>query len=223
MSANIDKAYWLGRWDRNETGWHQAEVEPNLINEFGELKATRVLVPLCGKSLDLIWLLSKGHEVIGVEMSPLACRAFFSENAIPFEKSVEDKFDVYRGKRITIYNGDVFDLTSRTLGPIGAIYDRAALIAMPEETRIKYVSHMIQLLRACAKKGDFDFLQIVLERVPSTLSGPPFSVSLSEMKKLYGDVCKAELVSRERLEEGVNNDHESIIFESVYRLQLLDK
>ncbi len=208
MPARCDKVgpmeqnYWLGRWERGETGWHQDEAEPRLIEAFSDLGPTRVLVPLCGKSRDLAWLASRGHEVIGVELSERACRAFFEENKIPFSVTPEGRFTAYRGERITILNGNIFDLGPEELGEFGALYDRAALIALPPETRTRYAAHLLELIRKRGKKRDFRFLQIILYRSPEDREGPPFSVSEAEVKRFYGSDFEITQTSREQFPMG---------------------
>ena len=222
----MEKNYWIGRWDRHETGWHQQEVEPGLIAGFSQVQPTRVLVPLCGKSLDLKWLHSQGHEVIGVELSALACGEFFAENQMQFQQSTEGAFEVFRGDRITLYNGDFFKFGPGQLGEIGALYDRAALIALPPDMRSRYATHLIQLIRSClirsligncSKKDGFNFLQIALEQTPPNLSSPPFSVSAQEIEILYGKDFEIHQLSRERVGEPGET---TVTMESVYKLYL---
>lgn len=198
MESSI-KQYWLGRWQRGETGWHQSEVEPGLTANFAHLAPTRIFVPLCGKSLDLIWLASRGHEVMGVELSEQAVREFFKENQIACHESVRGNFKLFHGGGITILNGDFFELTPQDLGDIGAVYDRAALIALPPELRRSYAAKMIQLLDACAHPDTFELLQIVLERTPHDPKGPPYSISTSELEVLYGKSFQIQSISREFL------------------------
>lgn len=192
--------YWIGRWERGETGWHQAEAEPALRERFKDQPPSRVFVPLCGKSLDLKWLEERGHDVIGVELSELACRAFFQENGLEFRESSRGGFRVFSGGRITLFCGDFFALTPELLGPIGAVYDRAALIALPPELRASYASHLTGLIGDAAKAPSFRFLQILLERTPHDSNGPPFSVTGEELRALYGGKFRIELLSRGRAE-----------------------
>jgi thiopurine S-methyltransferase len=209
----MEPNFWLGRWQRGETGWHQDEVEPGLIAGFAGVSPTRVLVPLCGKSLDLAWLASQGHEVIGVELSPMACEAFFSENKIPFTKSGHGAFTRYQSERLTILNGNFFDLSANELGRIGAIYDRAALIALPLELREKYAAHLTQLVKTCGHAPDFHFLQIILQRTPQDEKGPPFSISPSELERLYSQSFELRHRSSERLPALATEGSEKPAFE----------
>jgi thiopurine S-methyltransferase len=214
MTKDDGRQYWAGRWKRGETGWHQTEVEPGLTSNFSKFSPTRVFVPLCGKSLDLVWLASQGHEVIGVEFTEQGILEFFEENQIQYQLSTRGKFKVFQGGRFTILNGDFFDLEASDLGSIGAVYDRAALIALPLETRRRYASKMIQLLKQCAHRDSFSFLQIVLERTPSDDKGPPYSVSNSEIRDLYGKAFQIQPISREALpmESGSSSQTEECVY-----------
>ncbi len=201
--TNFD--YWKGRWDRGETGWHQSEVEPTLVAHFSGLKPTRVFVPLCGKSLDLIWLASQGHEVIGVELSEKAVLEFFDGNGIPFQRTSMGALTRYQGNGITIFRGDFFELSAAQLGAIGAVYDRAALIALPSEVRARYAAHMIRLLNEASKTDQLKFLQLVLERTPTDDRGPPYSVSEHEIRALYKGTFEITPLSRVAVDMGDSN------------------
>lgn len=208
--------FWKGRWERGEIGWHQTEVEPGLITHFGDLKPTRVLVPLCGKSLDLAWLASQGHEVLGVELSELAVRSFFSEQGLSPTVSARGKLTAYTAGSVTILQGDFFDLSPGDLaGPIGALYDRAALIALPQPMRARYAAHLSTLVRRNAASG-FTHLQLVLERTPHDEEGPPHSVPETEIRALYGALYQITCLGRELL----NEDGERRIEECTYRMTL---
>jgi len=191
--------FWIGRWERGETGWHQTEVEPGLVTHFPKIAPTRVLVPLCGKSLDLKWLADQGHEVIGVELSEFAVRAFFADHGLTTTETQDGPYRAFCSGRITLLQGDFFDLDARLLGRIGAIYDRAALIALPPELRARYATHLQSLIRQCGEK-DFVQLQIVLERTPTDPVGPPFSIPGPEIESLYATQMTIQPVSRELLE-----------------------
>jgi len=189
--------YWKDRWNKGDTGWHQTEVEPNLIQHFNELEPTRVFVPLCGKSLDLKWLVEQGHFVIGVEASELAVEQFFAEHHIPFQRELKGGLTLYKGEKIEIYCGDFFALTPQLLGTVGAVYDRAALIALPQQIRTSYAIKMTDLLSESLKQSPFLFLQILLQRNPHDENGPPHSIQTTELEQLYRGVFHCKLLSRE--------------------------
>jgi thiopurine S-methyltransferase len=213
----LSNEYWLNRWRNGQTGWHQTEVEPALIQWFSGRPKARIFVPLCGKSLDLKWLMDEGHEVVGCELSREACEGFLKENALDFTVSQSGKFTVYRGPSLTLFNGDIFDLVSETVGKIDAIYDRAALIALSANERAKYSNHLMNQVLPATLSPTFEWLQIILTRSPTDLSGPPFSVTFEEVRSLYGGTFKVALVSREKIE--MTESAESTTEECVYLLR----
>ena len=212
-----DQNFWIDRWKRQETGWHQKEVEPALIQNFAGQSGGRVLVPLCGKTLDMAWLADHGHEVIGVELSSQACDEFFLEQKLKPEVSSSKNFKVYRTPKLTIFQGDFFDFTSEQAGDLTAIYDRAALIALPPYTQKLYAVHLKQLSLGSRLKSNFHILQIAIEKTDEDDGeGPPFSVSFEELKRLYGDHFEISLLSHSAVVLGGKLPKNAE--ESVYRL-----
>lgn len=179
----MNKNYWQQRWKCNEIGFNQ--TQPNLLMQryFPELnlkKGARVFVPLCGKSIDMIWLASQGVRVVGIELNEQACEAFFKENNIPFKQTEVDNFIIFQADEIVLFAGDFFELNKYTLGQIDAVYDRAALIALPENVRKMYSAHMMSLLEPSAK-----ILLITTSYDQTQMQGPPFSVDEMEVKALF--------------------------------------
>lgn len=146
-----DNALWQQCWRERRTGFHQTTVNP-LLERFwpalGLAPGSRVFVPLCGKSLDMLWLARQGLTVIGVELSPVAVRAFFKENRLQPRRRPAGDLTLWEQGAIQILCGDYFALTSADLGPIDVVYDRAALTALPEEARRRYVAHLGNLVPA---------------------------------------------------------------------------
>lgn len=179
----MDPQFWHERWEANRIGFHLAEVHGSLQCFWPRLTLARdacVLVPLCGKSLDMIWLAGEGHRVIGVEISPIAVEAFFQENALRPERTERRAFLVWRQDAIELRQGDFFDLAPEDLVQVDAIYDRASLIAMPAEMREPYVAHLMRVT-----PPGTPILLVTLEYDQGEMSGPPFSVSESEVEALY--------------------------------------
>ncbi len=147
-----DKQRWLQMWHKQQTGeFHQTRVNKYLARFWPALdiaRGNRVFVPLCGKSLDMIWLAEQGCDVIGVELSPIAVAAFFRENHLRVSKRRMGAFTLWRHANISILCGDYFALTRAELGHIDTVYDRAALTALPEDIRILYVAHLQHLIAA---------------------------------------------------------------------------
>ena len=149
-----DNERWQQCWRDRETDFHQRIVNPHLVKFWSSLQLTatdRVFVPLCGKSLDMIWLAAQGHQVVGVELSPLAVRAFFRENRIQATRRKVGEFVIWQHKNISILCGDFFRLTAADLGEIAAVFDRASLTALPDDIRAAYLEHLRLILPAACK------------------------------------------------------------------------
>lgn len=143
--TNGDNQLWLQTWRDKQIDFHQTSVNQLLTRFWPSLhlpRASRVFVPLCGKSLDMLWLAQQGHDVIGVELSPVAVRAFFKDNRLQAKKCRVGGFTLWRHGRISILCGDYFALNKTDLGRIDTVYDRAALTALPEELRGQYVAQL---------------------------------------------------------------------------------
>lgn len=148
-----DNHLWLQCWRDQHTEFHQAAVNTMLTEFWPSLHlpaGSRIFVPLCGKSLDMLWLAQQGYDVIGVELSPLAVRAFFKENRLLPRKQKRGAFTFWQHGKLSILCGDYFALSAADLGAIDAVYDRAALTALPEDLRIHYVSRLRQIISAKA-------------------------------------------------------------------------
>lgn len=88
---------------------------------------------------------------------------------------------LYQAPSLDIFVGDLFDLTGENLGPVDAVYDRAALVALPESMRRRYAAHLSQITRKAPR------LLICFEYDQSQLEGPPFSIDDREVKEIYGE------------------------------------
>lgn len=175
--------FWHERWEQGQIGFHQQEINAYLTTHWAELglpDGVPVFVPLCGKSLDMLWLREQGHPVFGIELSRKAVEAFFHENEIEPSVNETERFVEYSREQLTLFAGDYFQLNSSDLGQIQAVFDRAALIALPPEMRADYVTHMATLLQPGAH-----ILLVTMHYPQGTLEGPPFSVEDSEVQALY--------------------------------------
>ncbi|MGR6737861.1 thiopurine S-methyltransferase [Pseudomonas chlororaphis] len=176
--------FWHKRWEQNQIGFHLSEVNPYLQRYWPQLElapGSRVLVPLCGKSLDLSWLASQGHQVLGIELSEKAIQDFFSEQQLQPQVSLRGGFKVYEYGPIQLWCGDFFALRATDVADCQALYDRAALIALPPEMRERYAAHLQSILpQGC--QG----LLITLDYDQVLMAGPPFAVLDDEVKALLG-------------------------------------
>ncbi len=183
---------WHSRWSEGRIGFHEGRPNTFLQRNTARLGgAQRVFVPLCGKAEDLVFLAAQGHQVIGVELVEDAVRAFFAEHRLTPTVSARGPFTEYQAGAVTLLSGDFFACTSALLGGVTALYDRAALIALPDDLRRRYVAHLRALMPA-GSPG----LVITVEYPQAEMSGPPFSVSEAELRALYAGL------TLERLEVG---------------------
>lgn len=185
----MEEDFWQARWQENEIGFHEEQENALLLGFFDRLnlkKNDRVFLPLCGKSLDLDWLVSQEFRVVGVEFNKEAVEDVFARlNLVPVVESVGPLLR-YRADAIDIFVGDFFELTEDMLGKVNAVYDRAALIALPNATRPRYARHLAELTTSAPQ------LLITLDYDQTQMAGPPFSVPEAEVLKLYGAQCAVE-------------------------------
>lgn len=188
----MEPAYWTARWGEGKIGFHEGAPNAFLVRHATRLAGCRrVLVPLCGKTEDLAHLAELGHEVIGIELVEDAARAFFAEHGAVPTVTQRGPLAIYTAGAITIIVGDLFDVTAAdSEWSIDGIYDRAALVALPEEVRQRYADHLIALCRPwmCS-------LTISLEYDQALMAGPPFSVTDVELLRLYDGYTIEELAS----------------------------
>ncbi|WP_295456357.1 thiopurine S-methyltransferase [uncultured Thiodictyon sp.] len=215
----MEPDYWLGRWHRGETGWHLDAVNRHLSTFWPGLEVpvgTQVLVPLCGKTLDLLWLAGQGYRVLGVELSRLAIDAFFVDNGLTPTVTDDAGLRRYRVDELEILCGDVFALSAAQVAGVGAVYDRAALIALPPALRERYATHLNALLPAGVPR-----LLITLDYDQAMISGPPFSVSNAEVERLFGETHRiTALAAFDALPEspGMRQRGLTELTERVYRI-----
>jgi thiopurine S-methyltransferase len=170
----MQPGFWHDRWRSGQIGFHQSVVDRNLREGWPALSVPndrRVFVPLCGKSLDLLWLCEQGHSVTGVELSDVALESFCLEHGVPARRRIVDGFDVYATAKLRLFRGDFFALTPELLGPMAAVYDRAALISWIPELRAAYVKHITTLSNPGTQS-----LLVTMEYPQEQMKGPPFSV-----------------------------------------------
>ena len=180
MAPLSDKDFWKTKWISGDIAFHQPRVEPLLVQYFASIPPGKVLVPLCGKTLDMIWLRDHGWKITGVELVAEACEAFFKENAIDYRIETHGEFSIYRSPSIDLWCGDFFKLPAEVIAACTAVYDRAALIALPAPLRAKYMAH----LSAHATPG-VTMLMLAVEYPQENFPGPPFSVPWAEIKTGY--------------------------------------
>lgn len=189
----MDADFWHLRWLNSDIAFHQEQTNPYLKRFWAEIDLPpggKVLVPLAGKSIDMLWLAKQGYNVMGVEISPVAVAEFFRERGVSAGRWQDGPFEVWMDRKIRLLCGDFFQLDQRRLADIDAVYDRAALIAFPEAMRRDYVRHMLENLPGHASQ-----LLITLEYDQDEMNGPPFSVFEDEVRELYQDAYAIDVLA----------------------------
>ena len=216
----MNPEFWHQRWQRGEIGWHAEDFNRHLAEHWPRLgvpASQRVFVPLCGKSLDMLWLAGRGHRVLGVELSELAARAFCEDNGLTPEIVDEPPFRRYRIDEVELLVGDFFALTPAHLDGVTACFDRASLIALPPELRPRYARHLAGLLPGGALS-----LLVSLDYDKSRMSGPPFAVTREEVLELFAPAFEIEpLATFDALVESPKFRERGLerMIEHVYRLR----
>ncbi|MEM7173551.1 MAG: thiopurine S-methyltransferase [Pseudomonadota bacterium] len=192
----MDSEFWQTRWRNNEIGFH--EGQPNLLlrEHFHQLNLTegsQIFVPLCGKAMDLDWLAGNGHQVIGIELNQTAVEEVFKRNDLAPDIHAGEHHLRYRAAGLEIFVGDFFHLSSEMIGVIDAVYDRAALVALPAPMRRKYAQHLYDIT------GGTHQLTITFDYDQAQMDGPPFSIPAEEVAALYGDKYHFELVASQKI------------------------
>lgn len=183
--------FWHHKWQAGEIGFHLQDVNPLLVQSFAQLalqSGSRIFLPLCGKTQDIHWLISQGYRVVGAELSQLAIAQLFDELALTPTITRLDKLIHYQAEQIDIFVGDIFDLTPALIGSVDAIYDRAALVALPITIRPLYAAHLVSLSQHAPQ------LVICFVYDQQVISGPPFSVNAAEVMALYQSDYKINLL-----------------------------
>lgn len=217
----MNNEYWIERWEYGEIGFHQTAINPYLCQFWPQLalpQGSTVAVPLCGKSRDMLWLRQQHLSVLGIELSTIAVRAFFEENQLSVHHIKSEKFDRFSADGITILQGDFFDLSKEDFTTVNALFDRAALVALPPCMRTRYVDHCLTILRAPAQ-----ILLVTLDYPQKEMSGPPFAISHHEVESLYQHRAELRLLKcADVLEQNLRFKERGLsqLYESVFLIRI---
>ena len=219
----MDPDFWHERWARDEIGFHKHAYNAHMtafLHRLDLAPGAHVLVPLCGKSLDLLWLYREGYAVSGIEISRKAVEAFFNENALPFERSERHGMSCYRHERLAIWCTDFFEFDFSAIDPVDGVYDRASLVALPRGMREDYARVMLRRL-----PEQTPMLLITLDYPQHEMNGPPFAVTREEVEHLYGGHWRIEEIHDEDClaeEPRMRKKGLSRLYERVYLLNVRD-
>ena len=178
----MEPQFWHERWQKNEIGFHKA-MPHLLLSQYWHCLGTEgqfVFVPLCGKSLDLLFLKEKGFKVVGCELSTIAVTHFFKEHGLSANTIDKEHYRLWQAEDLCILEGDFFGLVKGDLPPLQSVYDRAALVAFPEPMRATYAKKLLELAAPAP------ILLITFEHEGPKTFGPPFAVFQEEIKDLFG-------------------------------------
>ena len=210
MEAN----FWHERWQSNRIGFHEAEVNPLLLAHFDSLQldtGQRIFLPLCGKTLDIGWLLTRGVQLTGIELSEIAVRSLFDELSLEPTVTQHADLKLFSADNLQIWVGDFFALQPGQLGTVHAVYDRAALVALPGDMRSRYTRHLTALT------GHASQLLITFSYDQSAMQGPPFSLSVDEVQQHYATTYRLSELLRQPMPGGLKGKLDAD--ESVWLLQ----
>ena len=178
----MEADFWRERWAEQNIAFHEGEANALFVKHFDRLQTkegARIFVPLCGKTRDIHWLLEQGRAVVGIELSQIAIDDLFAELGVEPVIETVGELKRYSAPNLEVYVGDFFALSHAQLGAVDAIYDRAALVALPEPMRAAYARRLAELTDIAPQ------LLISLEYDQSLMDGPPFSVVGEMVRELY--------------------------------------
>ncbi len=193
--AHPDHALWKEGWRANQTPFHLTYVHPLLMRFWAQMgvdKAEGVFVPLCGKSLDVMWLHDQGHQVVGVELSPIAVKALFKAAHLRPQRENYGDLIRWNHRQLTIFCGDFFAMTKADMLAVQVVYDRAALTALPENMREYYVAHLHAILPA-----ECQILLLTVEDLDDEDTASDYMTQSTEISALYSEYFSIELLHAE--------------------------
>jgi thiopurine S-methyltransferase len=174
---------WAGYWAEGRTGFHRSAVHEVLERHWERLAPTadrRVLVPLCGKTLDLPWLASRCAEVVGSEWVEQAVQTFFAEQGLSPDKVALAEHQRYSSANLSLVQGDFMTLQASEIGRFEACWDRAAMVALPQQVRDRYVPSLVSLMQPGGR-----ILLVTYDTEKPIEEGPPYCVRPGEAARRY--------------------------------------
>ncbi len=196
----MEERFWIDKWEKGEIGFHQNEFNSNLVKYSGKFfkDCSKVFVPLCGKTKDMIFLIGKGFKVVGIDLSEKAIISFFEENNFSYKSQIYDGYELYINENVTLIRGNIFEVPLTLFEEIDAIYDRASLVALPIELRIKYVDFILNNLNKCK-------MMLQTLAFDNRELGPPFSIEEDDVRNYFGKIFSIECISKTELDaEGMH-------------------
>jgi len=196
----MEASFWHGKWERGDIGFHTSEANPLLVKHIDALQlpvGSRIFLPLCGKTKDIHWLLQRGYRVAGIDLSEIAIRTLFADLDVQPHIRPLGKLLHFSAPDMDMFTGDFFALSAELLGHIDAVYDRAALVALPTAMRAAYAAHLMSI------SGDAPQLLITYEYDQTQADGPPFAVLPEEIQQHYADNYQITMLERQQVAGGM--------------------
>lgn len=203
----MEHEFWHNKWKNGEIGFHQPSPNELLVNHFSRLglqPGARFFLPLCGKSVDIHWLLEQNCRVAGAELSETAVAELFDELGLRPEIVEMDALKRYRAAELEVFVGDLFCLAGHTLGGVDAIYDRAAMVALPPDTRSRYAAHLKSISDTAPQ------LLITFLYDQTSMEGPPFSIAPVEIERHYLAAYRNEELESRPVEGKLKGEVEAV-------------
>ncbi len=203
----MEAGFWESKWASMELGFHMDKPNPSLTSHIKYLDLPengRVFVPLCGKTLDIGWLLERGYRVAGVELVESAVQQLFAELRVDPVVKLSGRLIHYHAPAIDIFAGNIFELSAGQLGSVDAVYDRAALVALPPDMRVRYAQHLVQISHAARQ------LLVSFEYDQQLMPGPPFSVDTAEINELYAKNYNLQRIDAAPVPGGLKGQCEAV-------------
>lgn len=204
------KETWEKDWTTDNPEFHFKEVNSMLIKQHNEFTAgrnnLRILVPLCGKSLDMVWLADQGHTVVGVELIRKGIEAFLRDNKLthreePITLGPEIQGTIFKvnEKDISLFECSIFDFSFEVAGrQFDCIWDRGSMTAinmMKEERLTQYRDIML----ACLKPDGRYFLEFFAPESPEGMPSTFKFISKKSVTKLFGEKCTIRFVGKDKM------------------------
>ena len=192
----MEKQFWLKAWENPSPGFHQLSTHPFLVKYWSDFAKSKgkVFIPLCGKSLDIKYIMDQGYEVVGIDLSESAVIAFFEEHKIEYQVEENLRLKKYLGKGVTLYVGDLFHLSASELEDVKYVYDRASLVALPFEIRNSYIKFMLRYLKEAS-------IFLITFQFDNVEVGPPFSIDKKMVENYFTPHFIIDEIDKKRNED----------------------
>lgn len=193
----MEKEFWIESWDKRQIGFHSPAANAFLteyLPKFDLKRGARICLPLCGKTLDIHWLLAQEYKVVGIELVETAIKELFVELGMKPTLAKRGSLKFYQAENIDIYVGDLFELTRAELGEVDFVYDRAAIVALPEDMRQRYTAHILEITQSAPQ------LLLTFDYDQAEMPGPPHFLSGTEINDHYAAVFQIDELARRDVE-----------------------